>query len=139
MTILEANEKIEHLENQIKYYQEKRVEIFSKTQPQATKFDSDRVSGGIRRNKLEQYAIEMEDIETNMRDCNSEIHHLMNFIDNELKTIGKYDPLAQDIIRCRNEYHLTWDKTSKRVGYCKRQCERIYDKYKGKGKNGNTN
>jgi len=130
MTIIEANEEIEHLNNQINYLYQEKERIFYLTQPQATKFDGERVSGGIRRNKLDDYAIQTEIIDNQISDLKGQLRHLMNYVENELKTISKYKPLEAAIIKDREELHLYWYEIANKEGFCERQCRRIYDKYK---------
>ena len=134
MKIVDANEKIEHLNNQINYLHQEKDRLFSLTQPQATKFDSERVSGGIRKNKMDEYVIEIESIDKQLSDLNGQVTHLMNFVENELKTIGRYKPLEAAIIRDREELHMKWCDIAIKEPFCERQCRRIYDKYKNNNK-----
>ena len=130
MTIRDIDNEIKRLENQRDYYVDKKQKAVDKTQPQAVNYDKVNVNGGKREDKFISYLIECEDYDCFIDNIQDEIFRLTRFVDKELKRIGEYDPLMQDIIKAKEQLSLTWENVSLSVGYSVSQCRRIYKKYK---------
>ena len=56
----------------------------------------------------------------------------MNWLDNELKIMEKYEPLKRKIVKFREEENLSYEKISSLVGYSSRHVRRIYKNAIGK-------
>jgi len=133
MTMYEAQEKIDHLNNNIELKQKQISLLFSKTQPQATKFDSDRVSGGTRESKIQTYCEDTEQLQKELDSLLKERKIYQDYLESELKAIDKYNPQVKRIIEGRQKYHLTWSKTAKYAAFSRSQSIRYYNYfYKGR-------
>ena len=60
MTIKEANNKVEKIDNDIEYYLKKKEKEFAKTQPQAVKIKDIVTTGGKRVDKFSKYVISIK-------------------------------------------------------------------------------
>lgn len=132
MNLKEANKELEKLDNEYNYWLEQKEIILSLVLPKATDIKPEIVEGGKREDRLLKY-IEIEDekqINATLDYIYKRKNNLMNWIENELKIIGEYTPIERKILMLRDEKRLKWRDISKNVGYCERQCQRIYDKYK---------
>lgn len=131
MTIKEANNKLEKIDNDINYWlTEKEIEL-SKALPKATDITQERVSGGTRVDKFMKYAeaLEVKQIDEKLDKLYAQKKNLEDYLDKELYRLQKYGPLERKIITLRSEKGLRWREISVLTGYCERQCQRIYDKY----------
>ncbi len=131
MTLKEANKELKQLDNEYTYWLNEKELLESLVIPQAVDTTKEKVEGGRRVDRMLKY-VETEDI----KQINATLDYifkrrknLMEYIDRELRIIGEYEPLERKIILLRNEKHMKWDEIAIIVGYCKRQCQRIYDKY----------
>jgi hypothetical protein len=135
VTIKEANDKIRHLENLKKAKEDERDLTFEKTQPKASNITGERVQGGTtREDKFVNYMIECED--PKYLDLCKEITVIdglieiwSQYVENELKLIGQYEPLKAKIIELRQTTTMNWDKIAEATLYSVPQCKRIYKSY----------
>jgi hypothetical protein len=140
ITIREANDKIRHLENLKKAKEDERDVTFEKTQPKSSPMSGERVQGGaIRSDKFADYLIECE--EPKYIELCKEIEVIKGLIDiwceyveNELKRIGEYEPLKAKIIELKDKKGKTWDEVFEYIQgkYSISQCRRIYKDYTGR-------
>ncbi len=134
MTLKEANKELEQLENDYEYYLREKEQLLSLVLPKSTDIRTERVDGGNRSDKLLEY-VEKED-EKKINDTLDYIHakivNLNNWIENELKILGKYDEIEQLIVYYKEieKKNHTWVEISQKVHYSVTQCRRIYRKYK---------
>ena len=124
MTIKEAKNKLERVDNQIEYWlKEKELEL-GNVLPQAVNTSTERVNGGKRVDKFAAYVVALEAKKRNLED----------FIEKELRREKKYREVEQLIVyykeQCLENY--TWEQISQKVFYSKAQCKKIYQKWKGK-------
>lgn len=136
MTIKEAKNKLERVDNQIEYWlKEKELEL-GNVLPQAVNTTTERVNGGKRVDKFAAYAIALEDkeIDLNLDKLYAKKRNLEDFIEKELRRLKKYREVEQLIVyykeQCLENY--TWEQISQKVFYSKAQCKKIYQKWKGK-------
>ena len=134
MTIKEANNKLEKIDNDINYWlTEKEIEL-SKVLPKATDITQERVSGGTRIDKFLKYAevMEVKQIDEKLDKLYAQKKNLEDYIEKELHRLNKYREVEQLIVyykeQCTENY--TWVQISQRVYYSKEQCQRIYKKWK---------
>lgn len=134
MTIKEANNKLEKIDNDINYWlAEKEIEL-SKVLPKATDIKQERVSGGTRVDKFLKYAeaMEVKQIDEKLDKLYAQKKNLEDYIEKELHRLNKYREVEQLIVyykeQCTENY--TWVQISQRVYYSKEQCQRIYKKWK---------
>lgn len=136
MTIKEAKNKLERVDNQIEYWlKEKELEL-GNVLPQAVNTTAERVNGGKRVDKFVAYAVALEDkeIDFNLDKLYAKKRNLEDFIEKELRRLKKYREVEQLIVyykeQCLENY--TWEQISQKVFYSKAQCKKIYQKWKGK-------
>lgn len=133
MTIKEANNQINKIDNEIEYYLKKKELEISKIMPQATKYDKTLVDGGKREDKYANYVIKNDLLDKELDKLYAEKRILEDFVENELIRLKKYDELMQLIVyykeQCLEKY--TWLQISQKVHYSVIQCKRIYKKWKG--------
>ena len=134
MTIKEANNKLEKIDNDIEYWlKEKEIEL-SKVLPKATDTTQERVSGGTRVDKFIKYAeaLEVKQIDEKLDKLYAQKKNLEDYIEKELHRLNKYREVEQLIVyykeQCIENY--TWVQISQRVYYSPTQCRNIYRKWK---------
>lgn len=136
MTLKEANEQLEKLENDYDYYLKEKEEILSLVMPVATDIRGERVDGGKRSDRLLEYieTMDIKKIDETLNYIFKRKQNLMNWIDDELKILGKYDKIEQLIIYYKevDPKKYTWIEISQLVHYSVTQCRRIYKRYKKK-------
>jgi len=137
ITIYEANDKIQRLENLRELRMNERDLVFERTQPKAAKLDREQVDGGLKReDRTLAYVIECEDPEY-IKLCNQidetekAIFYYSEYVEAELKRIGEYEPLKAKIIELKDKKKMTWEEIVNIISgkYCERQCRRIYKDY----------
>ena len=132
MTIKEVSRELNQLENDLEYYLNEKERLLTKVLPKASDIKSEIVDGGKRTDKLLEYVEELDvkQINETIDYIYAKKNNLQNWLDNELKIIGEYDPLERKIIMYREQYKMKWELIGESVGYSDRQCKRIYKKYK---------
>lgn len=136
MTLREANCKVEELENDYNYYLNEKESLLSIVLPKSSDIRDEQVDGGKRINLLEKYA-ETEDIQkldATLDYIFKKKENLLNWIENELKILNKYQKIEQEIVYYKevDNRNLTWIEISVLVHYSVSQCKKIYSKYKKK-------
>lgn len=136
MTIKEAKNKLEKIDNQIEYWlKEKELEL-GNVLPQAVNTTTEKVDGGKRVDKFANYAVALENkkIDLKLDKLYARKRNLEDFIEKELKRLKKYREVEQLIVyykeQCLENY--TWEQISQKVFYSKAQCKKIYQKWEGK-------
>lgn len=132
MTIKEANNKLEKIDNDIEYYlKQKEIEI-SNVMPKAVDTTKEIVKSGKRVDRFSQYAIEIEEIDRELDKLYADKKNLENYIEKELHRLGKYREVEQLIVYYKEQCieNFTWNQIAQRVYYSKEQCQRIYKKWK---------
>lgn len=121
--------KIRYYETQRQYNEilNEKEQLFLKTQPKATKFDKERVNGGVSTNTFDEYLIEkekkqiderLEEVKTILEDRK----HLLELKKDELK----HSTNIQDkIYYYRYIDKMTIEKIGRLVGYSRPQLYRI--------------
>ena len=135
LTIKEANNRIEHIDNQLDYYLNKKEQAFNKTQPKATNITDD-VKGTNVVDKNMEYVIVCEELDPIIDNLQEEKKLLLDFIDKELIRLKKYKELEQLVIYYKEQYipkgseEITWYFISRKVYASESTCKRIYRRYK---------
>jgi len=133
MTIREINNAIRHLTNQLEYYLERKAKAWANTQPRSSFNYDEPVKGGkTRENSFERYVITNEEVDPLIDEIQDNILDLSKYVEKELQRIGEYEPLMQEIIKCREIQRLTWEQTAIKTSYSVSQCRRIYKMYMNK-------
>jgi len=129
MSIKDINNEIAHLTNQLDYYLEKKGRAWVNTQPKSLSNYDEPINSGKRENKFDCYVITCEELDPEIDYLQDEILSLSKYVEKELKRIGEYEPLMQEIIKCKELQHLTWEQTAIKTSYSVSQCRRIYKSY----------
>lgn len=131
MTLKEANEELEKLDNEYNYWLKEKEIALGMVLPRATNVRLERVDGGNREERLLKYVevLDNKKIDETLDYIFRRQQNLMKYIDEELKILGEYEPIERKIIELRNEKNMKWKEIALNIGYCERQCQRIYDKY----------
>lgn len=135
LTIKEANNRIEYIDNQLDYYLNKKEQAFNKTQPKATNITDD-VKETYVVDKNMEYVIVCEELDPIIDSLQEEKKLLLDFIDKELIRLKKYKDLEQLVIYYKEQYipkgseEITWYFISRKVYASESTCRRIYKRYK---------
>ena len=132
MTIKEANNQINKLDNEIEYYLKRKELELNKLMPQATKYDKTLVDGGKREDKYANYAIKSEIIDKELDNLFEAKRLLESFVEKELIRLNKYDEVLQLIVYYKEQCleKLTRKQITNRIHYSVTQCRNLYRKYK---------
>lgn len=134
MTIKEANNKLEKIDNDIEYWlKEKEIEL-SNVLPKAVDITKERVAGGKREDRFFKYAeaLEHKKIDDKLNKLYAQKRNIEDYIEKELHRLGKYREVEQLIVYYKEQSieNFTWNQIAQRVYYSKEQCQRIYKKWK---------
>ena len=103
MTIREANYELEKLNNDLNKLIKDKAILECLVQPKSTDYSKVVVDGGKHGNALELYILKQDlprwkDLDVKIKRKQDEINNQMNWIDNELKILKKYDRVEQLIV-----------------------------------------
>ncbi len=128
MTLKEANYELKKLDNDYNYWLNEKEQLKCIVYPKSTDIRLERVDGGKREDILSKYTELLDDkkIDETLEYIDRRRNNLMNWLDNELKIMEKYEPLKRKIIRLREEEKLSYEKIGAIVGYSERHVRRIY-------------
>ena len=132
MTIKEANNKLEQINNDIEFWlNEKELEL-SDVLPKSTDPSKEKVIGGKRADKFYNFVVGAQPIDKILDLLYAKKKNLEDYIEKELHRLNKYREVEQLIIyykeQCLENY--TWEQISQKVFYSKAQCRNIYKKWK---------
>ena len=138
MTLKDANKELEKLENEYNYWLKQKENLLNLVMPKATDIKGEIVDGGKREDRLLKY-VELEDekqINATLDYIWKRKNNLMNWIDEELRIMNKYDELEKKIYELRNDEEYIrvhrkkrpWFKVASTLGYTERHILRIYAK-----------
>lgn len=134
MTIKEANNKLEKIDNDIEYWlKEKEIEL-SNVLPKAVDITKERVAGGKREDRFFKYAeaLEHKKIDDKLDKLYAQKRNIEDYIEKELHRLGKYREVEQLIVYYKEQSveNFTWNQIAQRVYYSPAQCRNIYRKWK---------
>ena len=136
MTLKEANYQVEKLENEINLLLKDKELLESKIVIQSIDTSKVMVQGGKRIDRFAEYvgSKELKNLDEKIQEKQETKENLLNWIDNELKILKKYEKVEQLIVYYKEvtEKKYTWIDISSLVHYSLPQCKRIYRKYKKK-------
>lgn len=139
MNLEEIYNKLEELENNLDFYQNRLEQLKSLVIPQATKYDKIMVDGGKHVDNLLKY-VEIENeqqLETTILYIKGRIKDLNELKDKEINRLAKYGEVVKAVV-CLKERefktdwngkkrHLTWQEIADRV-YCSPRSARTWYK-----------
>lgn len=137
-TLRDAKKELERIENDIEKLLKDKEAKFSKTQPQAVDTSAIRTDSSTRADKFlvySSYAIDKE-IDDQLDILYAKRSNWLDWVDKELKILGKYNDLQQQVIYYkddylpRNSFEKTWCFIANKVHASESTCKRIYRKYK---------
>lgn len=136
MTLREVNYEVERLTNQLNKLLNEKESLESIVGLHSTSYDKIIVDDGKVVDKMLEYQIlkEMKQLDFHIQIIQEKIKNNMDWIDNELKILKKYDKIEQLIIYYKeiDTKNYTWYQISSKVNYSMSQCKRIYSRYKKK-------
>lgn len=145
MTLKEANEELERLDNEYNYWLNEKERLSLLVTPKSMDIRPEMVEGGKRVDKLALYVESMDDKKINetLEYIQKKKQNLMNWLDNELSILKKYNEIEQLIVYYKENImitdkytnkrrNMTWEEISKEVHYSKDYCRKIYRNYKYK-------
>ena len=136
MTLKEVNYEVERLTNQLNKLLNEKESLESIVGLHSTSYNKIIVDGGKVVDKMLEYQIlkEMNQLDFHIQIIQEKIKNNMDWIDNELKILKKYDKIEQLIIYYKeiDTKNYTWYQISSKVNYSMSQCKRIYSRYKKK-------
>ena len=131
LTIIEANNQLEKVDNRIQYYLSQKELELAKMEPKGTEAKEIVVDGGKRVDRYVNYIINVDKYDKELNELYAKKKILEEYIENELIRLKKYNEVEQLIIYYKERVtdQLTWWQISQRVHYSERQCRRIYKKF----------
>lgn len=135
MTIKEANNKLEKIDNDINYWLNEKEIVLANIGPSAIDTTRESVIGGRRIDRFTNHVINDKDlieIDKELDKLYAKKRNLENYIERELHRLGKYREVEQLIVYYKEQCleNLTWNQIAQKVHYSKEQCQRIYKKWK---------
>ena len=126
MTLKEVNYEVERLTNQLNKLLNEKESLESIVGLHSTSYDKIIVDGGKVVDKMLEYQIlkEMNQLDFHIQIIQEKIKNNMDWIDNELKILKKYDKIEQLIIYYKeiDTKNYTWYQISSKVNYSLSQC-----------------
>lgn len=132
MDLKSANKELEQLENEYEYWYSQKEIAKNLIIPKSVDIKLERVDGGKREDRLLKYVELLDDkkIDETLEYIFKRKQNLMNWMDNELKILGKYGELEKLIVYYKELESLSWLQISQKVHYSVSHCKRIYRIYK---------
>lgn len=139
MTLKEVNYEVERLENELNKLLRDKELLETLVDPKSTDYTKIMVDGGKHTNILEVYILKQDlprwqDLDKRIKQTQDQIKNDLEWIDNELKILRKYDKVEQLIVFYKeiDTKNYTWYQISALVNYSKDYCRKIYQRYKNK-------
>lgn len=139
MTLREANYEVEKLNNDLNKLLKDKELLECIVSPKSTDYTKVMVDGGKHTNTLEVYVLKQDlsrwkDLDNRIRIIQERIKNNIDWIDEELRILKKYNEVEQLIVFYKeiDSRKWTWHQISAKVNYSIIQCKRIYSKYKQK-------
>ena len=139
MSLEEIYKKLEELENNLEFYQNRLEQIKSIVLPKATQYDKVMVDGGKHTNALLKY-VEVENeqqLEVTILYIQGKIKDLNTLKDKEIERLAKYGECIRAVVCLKEKEfktdwngkkrHLTWDEIARKV-YCSPRSARYWYK-----------
>lgn len=142
LTIREAVNEKEKLENQLRLYLDKKDLTFFKTQPKGSTYDKVMVESTMTLfDRFLKYVEKNDEIDEKLFSLMASLNAYNEYIINELERISKIEPGKIKVYRLREDIDFiekynrkrTWEEIGELTHYSDRQVRRIYqDVVKGK-------
>lgn len=145
MTLREANEQLEKLENDYEYYLREKEELLSLVTPKSTDIRIEKVDGGKKEDNLSKYVelMDVKKIDETLDYIFKRKQNLLNWLDNELKILLKYGEVESVIVQLkenkmvldkstRKYREMLWKEIAEEVHWSVSFCRNVYRNYKRK-------
>ena len=130
LTIRQAKNELEKLNNQLELYLEKKKINFERTQPKSTRLKEIVVSGSIQFNDpFINYVIKDVECDDKIYALKESILSYQKYIIKELKRLSKYDDMEL-IIYLKEELDWNWNKIDKYLNYAEDTSRTKYKRFK---------
>ena len=129
LTIRQARNEVEKLENELDLYLTQKKINFEKTQPGAVKYKDIVTNPSVIFDKFTHYVIKDEQYDAKIYSLTESILAYETFINNEMKRISSNNG-NEYIVYLRDELKLKWNDIVRISHYSLRQCHRLYDEAK---------
>ncbi len=138
MTLREANFEVERLNNKLDKLLKDKELLESTIDPKSTDYTKVVVDGGKHNSCVQEIYVLMQDLprwkdlDKRIKITQEEIKNYIDWIDNELKILKKYNKVEQLIVYYKEETteKYTWHQIANKVHYSKDYCRKIYARYK---------
>lgn len=137
MNLRDANFEVERLENKLNKLLSDKELLETMIDPKSTDYTKVVVDGGKHSNIIEIYILKKDlprwhNLDKRIRLTQEQIKNSLEWIDNELKILKKYDKVEQLIFFYKelDEKKYTWSQIASMVHYSVSQCKRIYSRCK---------
>ncbi len=137
MNLRDANFEVERLENKLNKLLSDKELLETMIDPKSTDYTKVVVDGGKHSNIIEIYILKKDlprwhNIDKRIKITQEQIKNSLEWIDNELKILKKYDKVEQLILFYKelDEKKYTWSQIASMVHYSVSQCKRIYSRCK---------
>lgn len=137
MNLRDANFEVERLENKLNKLLSDKELLETMIDPKSTDYTKVVVDGGKHSNIIEIYILKKDlprwhNLDKRIRLTQEQIKNSLEWIDNELKILKKYDKVEQLILFYKelDEKKYTWSQIASMVHYSVSQCKRIYSRCK---------
>lgn len=125
ITIKELKYKIKEIEDDLELYLKLKQIEFTKTQPQGTSYENERVNGKFVFDKFTHYMIKSEKYDSKITELLDSLLVYEKRLNKKIKNICNADSKAF-ITYLREEEKYSWEKISRITSYSERQARRIY-------------
>lgn len=133
MKLREANFQVERKNNELDKLLKDKELLECLVEPKGTDYTKVVVDGGKHTNILEVYVAlkdlkRWKNLDKRIQRLQSEIQNLIDWIDNELKILDKYNEIEELIIYYKeiSIKKYTWQEIANKVHYSKDYCRKIY-------------
>lgn len=139
MNLIDAKKELQQLENEENYWLNEKETLKSLVIPKGIQITPDKVSGGKREDRMLKYVelLDNKKIDETLDYIYKRKKNIMNYIEEELKIIGEYGVLENQIYELRYDHDYMKEHNGKKrtfraigtqLGFSASQCCRILQK-----------
>ena len=134
MTLKECKNEIQRLQNNLRFYLNKKKINFEKTQPSSIKLKEITVDGGFKDwDPFMSYMIKDEECDKEIYILQKELNNYQTWFTNEMLRMQQYENLPL-IIYLKEEEKMNWKKIDKLLNYGNDYSRLKYNRYKKNSK-----
>lgn len=130
MTLKECKNEIQRLQNNLRFYLNKKKINFEKTQPSSIKLKEITVDGGFKDwDPFMSYMIKDEECDKIIYLDQQELNNYQTWFTNEIIRMKKFDDVAL-IVYLKEEEHMNWKDIDKLLDYAEDTSRTKYKRFK---------